>query len=609
MVKLGFGIIRVMKSCLCKIGDRYQMIDLHRDAYVEGKKCGVDVPEYFGFAFCPPGSKKKLPLESDKDWRNLVSIWEYDGGKIPICMLALSTPTMYTFIVQQLQSSQVGPTEKHVEPLTLLLMRPLSFIHHDPESAKHKSQLPKLAVDLSAYLSSQPRSTSQLELPSLDANVGLGGLEAYDLRDLCHPRRVSNYDYNGECWEGSSGEMNDSDSDNSLDVDFDAEDLEEASEEEECNESLVHSDENDSNDGSDADDLLNVDLENEIPGHIDADAEDKDGNSIENVWNKMYQNGNMWARNSDGKVSIAEGDMFVDKDQWSKKLIMERYGVALPRHTCDRAKKFLNSWVDGAKLHLLFWTTYNGYNKHVHNQAIEAIKKESVAAYDWLLGETVEHWARYTFPVHLKCPDNTTNFVESFNGKIELFRYKPVFTLLEEIRRKFMKTIANRFKVAKSWPGHVVPRVKMIITKTKLESRGCIITLASRDPIFWKERECPKLGPPLVQFKRGRPPSERRRDITEKRKVYTKSNTLRCSKCKQFGHNSRSHRESNVLEIRRGKDKPRKPKVGDKRRVGRPSKVDENTSKKAKTIQGASSQPTIATASTSQPKKPRTSSS
>ena len=43
-----------------------------------------------------------------------------------------------------------------------------------------------------------------------------------------------------------------------------------------------------------------------------------------------------------------------------------------------------------------------------------------------------------------------------------------------------MKTIANRFNVGKSWPGHVVPRVKMIITKTELESRGCIVTLAGR---------------------------------------------------------------------------------------------------------------------------------
>ncbi|KAJ8427534.1 hypothetical protein Cgig2_019953 [Carnegiea gigantea] len=148
MVKFGFGITRVAKSCLCKIGDRYQMIDLYRDAYVEGKKCGVDVPEYFGFVVCPPGSKKKLPLESDEDWRNLVSIWEYDGGKIPIYMIALSTPTMYTFIIQQLQSSQGGPTEEPVEPLTATSIN---------ENA---------------------------------INVGLRGLEAYDLRDLSQPRGV-----------------------------------------------------------------------------------------------------------------------------------------------------------------------------------------------------------------------------------------------------------------------------------------------------------------------------------------------------------------------------------------------------------------------------------
>ncbi|KAJ8439682.1 hypothetical protein Cgig2_022210 [Carnegiea gigantea] len=261
------------------------MIDLDRDAYVEGKKCEVDVFEYFGFVFCPPGSKKKLPLESDEDWRNLVSIWEYDGGKIPIYMLALSTPTMYTFIVQQLQSSQAGPGEKPIQPLAvLLLMRPLSSIHHDPEYAQHESQLPKLTIDLSAYLSSQPRSTSPLELPSLDAiNVGLGRLRAYDLRDLSQPRGASDYDYNGEFWVGSSGGIDDSDYDDSLHVDFDAEDVEEASEEEEYNESLVVSDENGSNDGSDADDLLTVDSENEIPRHIDADAEDEDGNPIENT--------------------------------------------------------------------------------------------------------------------------------------------------------------------------------------------------------------------------------------------------------------------------------------------------------------------------------------
>ncbi|KAJ8438285.1 hypothetical protein Cgig2_003748 [Carnegiea gigantea] len=130
--------------------DRYQMIDLHQDAYVEGRKCGVDVPEYFEFVFCPPGSPKKLPLQSDEDWRNLVSLWEYDGGKIPIYMLALNNPSMYIFIVQQLEASLAGPTKQPVEP-------------PQPEAAQPEPQLPNLTVDLSTYLFFQTTSTSQPE--------------------------------------------------------------------------------------------------------------------------------------------------------------------------------------------------------------------------------------------------------------------------------------------------------------------------------------------------------------------------------------------------------------------------------------------------------------
>ena len=80
----------------------------------------------------------------------------------------------------------------------------------------------------------------------------------------------------------------------------------------------------------------------------------------------------------------------------------------------------------------------------------------------------------------MKCPDNTTNFVESFNGKIEKLRYMPIFTFLEEIRRKFMKTIAHRFKAAKSWPSAVVLRVKLLLVKAELSSRESLVTPAGR---------------------------------------------------------------------------------------------------------------------------------
>ena len=71
---------------------------------------------------------------------------------------------------------------------------------------------------------------------------------------------MSDYDYDGEFWEGSSGGIDDSDSDGNLDVDFNVEDVEEASKEEECNESLVDSGENGSNDGSDQYDCIMSDI-------------------------------------------------------------------------------------------------------------------------------------------------------------------------------------------------------------------------------------------------------------------------------------------------------------------------------------------------------------
>ncbi|KAJ8422777.1 hypothetical protein Cgig2_008591 [Carnegiea gigantea] len=299
----------------------------------------------------------------------------------------------------------------------------------------------------------------------------------------------------------------------------------------------------------------------------------------------------------------------------------------------------------GAKLHMLFWTACNAYNKQVFQQTMEAIKKESKEAYEWLCAEEEELWARYKFQADTKCPDNTTNFVESFNGKIEKFRFKPVWTLLEAIRKKFMSIIVRKFEIANGWSGKLCPRVTIQLKETEIAGRMCIIIPAGRglfevvegnthfkvdlnsgccdcrvwdisgipckhaircilrdrqdpesyvhdaytvekyraaydvimkpvtDPIFWEDSDCPRLGPPEIEVKRGRPPSERRRDGTEKRKSFSGSSTLRCSVCKQYGYNSRSHREGGKLSIWRGKDKPSyKSKTGSTRKVGRPPK-------------------------------------
>ncbi|KAJ8434498.1 hypothetical protein Cgig2_021454 [Carnegiea gigantea] len=110
---------------------------------------------------------------------------------------------------------------------------------------------------------------------------------------------------------------------------------------------------------------------------------------------------------------------------------------------------------DGVKLHLLFWTACNAYTKHVYKQTMDVIKRESKKAYGWLVDESIEHWARFTSEM----PDNTTNFVKSFNGKIEKYRCKHVFIMFEA--------------------GKVVSRVKLLLVKAKQESRGCRLTPTS----------------------------------------------------------------------------------------------------------------------------------
>ena len=74
--------------------------------------------------------------------------------------------------------------------------------------------------------------------------------------------------------------------------------------------------------------------------------------------------------------------------------------------------------VIGAKLHSLIWIACSAPNQHVEKHAMEAIQKDSVGAYKLLLGDLIEHWPRYTSTVNLKHPNNTTNFVDSFNRKM-----------------------------------------------------------------------------------------------------------------------------------------------------------------------------------------------
>ncbi|KAJ8425921.1 hypothetical protein Cgig2_028808 [Carnegiea gigantea] len=304
----------------------------------------------------------------------------------------------------------------------------------------------------------------------LGSDIGLGGPESHDLMVLSQPIVFAEYKVR------NVGDSEDKYPSTNVDS--------------RCNEDDV---------------VSNPSLEDEIPWQIDTVDVDDDGNPTFSLWNKIYQNGSMWTSYSwdvSELVAISKQNLTMDNLTMQNSII-QRHRIAVPTHifkeyvegkhgeTYVRLPKCIEviketdpgttaaCITEGAKLHLLFWTTSNAYTKHVYKQTMDAIKRESKKAYEWLVDEPIEHWARFSFDPEVKCLNNTTNFVGSFNGTIEKYRYKPILITLAAVTRKFMQTIANRAKLANQWKGKVGPMVKLLLIKAEKESRGCILTLAS----------------------------------------------------------------------------------------------------------------------------------
>ncbi|KAL3532632.1 hypothetical protein ACH5RR_006153 [Cinchona calisaya] len=87
--------------------------------------------------------------------------------------------------------------------------------------------------------------------------------------------------------------------------------------------------------------------------------------------------------------------------------------------------------------------------------------------------------ARHAFGEAVKCDHVTNNFTESFNAWVGDLRGKPILTLVEGLRRKFMKKMHKRFQKSCTWRSHLTPK---IVDKLKLiadQSRRCERMMAS----------------------------------------------------------------------------------------------------------------------------------
>ncbi|KAL2904831.1 Sec-independent protein translocase protein TatA [Bienertia sinuspersici] len=175
-----------------------------------------------------------------------------------------------------------------------------------------------------------------------------------------------------------------------------------------------------------------------------------------------------------------------------------RFRVEMYQSTLYRVKKLALMEIHGGPLMFsLFWKACGAYSPFTFRKAMEALKKTNPLALIWLskLGEQ-STWSKYAFNPSVRCDVNKTNFVESFNATLRIARCRPILTLLDGIRRVIMVRMATRRQMCEEW---------------------------ERDDL------CPNI---IKRHARNR-----RREEDEQRK-YKRSKTVKCSICKEFGHNA-----------------------------------------------------------------------
>ncbi|KAK2640738.1 hypothetical protein Ddye_022501 [Dipteronia dyeriana] len=90
---------------------------------------------------------------------------------------------------------------------------------------------------------------------------------------------------------------------------------------------------------------------------------------------------------------------------------------------------------------------------------MDDIKKTSTDVHEYLTRIPLENWAVHAFDNTCKTDHNTNNVVEAFNGWMNKYRALPMLTMMERVRRKFMKRIRDRYENALSWESKIPPIV------------------------------------------------------------------------------------------------------------------------------------------------------
>ena len=93
----------------------------------------------------------------------------------------------------------------------------------------------------------------------------------------------------------------------------------------------------------------------------------------------------------------------------------------------------------GTEVKQKVWGAATAYDIHRHMQFMEELKGIHREAYDYLSRIEPHTWARAFFPIVSKTELVVNNMSENFNARILHIRDKPIITMMEMIKRAFMR--------------------------------------------------------------------------------------------------------------------------------------------------------------------------
>ncbi|XP_043721259.1 uncharacterized protein LOC122668792 [Telopea speciosissima] len=150
-----------------------------------------------------------------------------------------------------------------------------------------------------------------------------------------------------------------------------------------------------------------------------------------------------------------------DKQKGLIEAIEMKFPVAHHRH-CSRHlyNNFKSQFGGGLALRRYFWAASKAYNAIGFQRAMNAMKEEKPAAYEWLMKTPVSMWARHAFDHKAESDHITNNMTESFNQWVGSYRSKSILTLVDQTRLKLMGRFQKRYAKGCSNEDVLTPRMK-----------------------------------------------------------------------------------------------------------------------------------------------------